>query len=433
MPGDFPSAVLAEAEEAARRPLPSDVTDLRAVPFRTLDPVGARDLDQAYAIEETSDGFVVRYAIAHVAHFVEPGGAVDAEAHRRGVTIYLPGERAPLHPPVLSEGAASLLPGVDRPALVWTIEVPGGGTRVERALVCSREQLAYDTAVDPVLERVGEVLLAEEAARGGVALDLPAQEVVAVDDRLTLRVDPVLPIERWNAQLSLLTGRAAATLMLDGGVGILRTMPPPDDGVVRELRRLARALDIPWADGESYAAVVRRVDRGSVRGVVFLQHARRAMRGAGYTAFDDGTRPALREHSAVAAPYAHVTAPLRRLADRYALEVCLALCAGVEVPAWVRAALPRLPEVMGAAMRKAAAVERAVIDEVEAMLLSRCVGAVLDATVVSVDGDTAVVAVDAPVVVANARSASAWAPGDRVGVRVVAADVSRRHVELAAA
>ena len=99
VPGAFPPEVLVEAEEAARRPLPSDARDFRDIPFRTLDPVGARDLDQAYAIEETSGGFVVRYAIAHVAHFVDPGGLVDAEAHRRGVTIYLPGERAPSRSP----------------------------------------------------------------------------------------------------------------------------------------------------------------------------------------------------------------------------------------------------------------------------------------------------------------------------------------------
>ena len=397
--------------------------DLRGVDFKTLDPVGSRDLDQAYAI----DGDVVRYAIADVAHFVEPGGAIDREAHARGVTLYLPDGRAPLHPPVLSEGAASLLPDQDRPAVVWTIEL-GGTTRVERAIVRSRAQLDYESVHDPQLQRIGEQLEAEEAARGGVSLDLPAQEVVEEDGRLHLRNDLVLPSEGWNEQLSLLAGRAAARIMLDGGIGILRTMPPPDEVVLKHLRRLAKALKIPWPKSATYAEVVRSVDRASVHGVVFLQHAVRAMRGAGYAAFD-GEVPELIEHAAIAAPYAHVTAPLRRLADRHANEVVLALCAGVPVPTWARDALPALPEVMNAANRKAAAVDRAVIDEHEARVLSRCIGAVLDATVVSTE-KTAIVAIDDPVVVAPLDPVPGWEPGDAVKVRVESADVVARRVVL---
>ena len=186
---------------------------------------------------------------------------------------------------MLSEGAASLLPGQDRPAVVWTIEL-GGSVNVERAIVRSRSQLDYETVQDLLLQRVGEQLEAEEAARGGVSLDLPQQEVVEEDGRFLLRNDTVLATEGWNEQLSLLAGRAAARIMLDGGIGLLRTMPPPDDRVLAHLRRLAKALTIAWPKDASYADVVRSVDRTSVRGVVFLQHAARAMRGASYAAFD---------------------------------------------------------------------------------------------------------------------------------------------------
>lgn len=427
VPGDFPPEVLAEADEVARRPLPDDALDLRGIELRTLDPPGARDLDQAYALEETSDGWVVRYAIADVARFVDPGGAVDVEAHRRGVTYYLPDGKAPLHPPVLSEGAASLLPNEDRAAVVYTVELPGGVARVERAIVRSREQLVYDTTTDARLQVVGELLEREEAERGGVSLDLPSQEVVDDGGRLLLRNDTVLPIEGWNEQLSLLAGRVAARLMLDGGIGILRTMPAPDEGVVHHLRRLAKALGVDWRG--SYAETVRGVDRSSVRGVVFLRNAVRALRGAGYVAFD-GAAPELTTHSAVAASYAHVTAPLRRLADRAANEVALALSAGTEVPAWARADLPLLPDVMQEANRRAAAVERAVVDEVEATLLSSCIGAELAATVVSVEGKDATVAIDDPVVVARTSTGRGWEPGATVRVRVVGADPVARSVDL---
>jgi exoribonuclease R len=161
---------------------------------------------------------------------------------------------------------------------------------------------------------------------------------------------------------------------------------------------------------------------------VFIRNAVRALRGAGYTAFD-GAPPAISEQSAVAAPYAHVTAPLRRLADRFANEVVVSLSAGVPVPEWARSELVALPEVMATANRKEHEVDRAVIDQVEALLLSSHVGSTLDAIVVSIDKQ-ATVAIADPVVVAPAAADPGWQPGDDVKVAVVAVDVEARRVEL---
>src|ERR687886_170380 len=126
VPDAFPPDVLAAAEQAARPPrLPAvDRTD---VEFVTVDPPGSTDLDQALHVARDSDGFTVHYAIADVPAFVEPGGAVDAEARRRGQTLYAPDRRTPLHPPVLSEGAASLLEGQVRPAFVWRFDLDADG------------------------------------------------------------------------------------------------------------------------------------------------------------------------------------------------------------------------------------------------------------------------------------------------------------------
>src|SRR6185503_20248243 len=134
----------AEAERvAAAPPLPElDATD---VPLVTLDPEGSRDLDQAVHLAVRADGWRVSYAIADVGAFVRLGGAVDAEARRRGQTLYSPDRRTPLHPPVLSEGAASLLEGQLRPAVLWTIDLDSDGQPVtvdlRRARVRSRAQL----------------------------------------------------------------------------------------------------------------------------------------------------------------------------------------------------------------------------------------------------------------------------------------------------
>ena len=185
----------------------------------------------------------MHYAIADVAAFVSPGDAVDAEAHRRGETLYGADSKVPLHPPVLSEGAASLLPDQVRPALLWTVRLDATGertdVRVERALVRSREQLDYETvqaaidagtAAEPLqlLKEVGELRLRLEAARGGVALPLPEQEVEIDGDDWRLEFRSLVPAEEWNAQISLLTGIAAASLMVGARVGLLRTLPPPD-------------------------------------------------------------------------------------------------------------------------------------------------------------------------------------------------------------
>ena len=89
------------------------------------------DLDQAVHLARTGDGYLVHYAIADVASFVAPGGALAAETWRRGSTLYSPDTNTPLHPVELSEGAASLLPGVRRPAVLWTIRLDARGEPTE--------------------------------------------------------------------------------------------------------------------------------------------------------------------------------------------------------------------------------------------------------------------------------------------------------------
>ena len=437
VPLAFPPDV---AEAAAAAPAALERDDKRDLPLVTLDPPGSRDLDQAFAIERRGDDtWTVWYAIADVAAFVPDGGPVDIEARRRGVTLYLPDARAPLHPPVLSEGSASLLPDVDRPCLLWRLDVDGDGRltsgRVRRAVVRSRAQLDYPSVQadpPPLLREVGAVLATAEVDRGGVSLPLPEQVVERrPDGRFGLSWRSPLPVEGWNAQLSLLAGRAAANLMLQGGVGLLRTLPPFDEGALRKLRRAARPLGVDWPG--DYPAFVRSLDPGSATGATLLHQAARAMRGAGYVAFGPGVAPAPEgddaRHAAVAAPYAHVTAPLRRLADRFAAEVALAVSNQVDVPAWTTAALPLLPDLMAAARQREGAVSRAVVDLAEALVLGSRLGASLDAVVVGVDErGSDLQLLDPPV---RVRMPEQHELGASISVRVVAADPVARRIELA--
>jgi exoribonuclease R len=439
LPGEFPTEAMAEAARAAAAAHtdPLDATDIELV---TLDPVGSRDLDQAFAIgRRAGGGYDFTYAIADLASYVTPGGAIDSQAHLRGETLYLPDGRIPLHPPALSEGAASLLPGQDRSAVLWRLQLDSNGepasVDVRRAVVRSRAQLDYASLQQQssgdtyeLLRAVGELRLQRERDRGGVSLPEPEQQVVESGGSWELGYRAQLPVEDWNAQLSLLTGMAAAKLMLDGGVGLLRTMPPPSDATVAMLRRTARALDVSWPDGTSYPEVLRGLDPNVPTHMAFVRTASVLFRGASYTAFD-GTAPALSTHSAVAAPYAHATAPLRRLADRYVSETCLALCAGTEVPDWVRAALPALPEEMRAADQRAHQVDRAVIDLAEALVLQHHVGQVFCGVVVDAGDHGGTVQLREPAV--RARLDGAALPlGEEIDVRVAAVDVVRRQVQF---
>ncbi|MFC2572947.1 MAG: RNB domain-containing ribonuclease, partial [Actinomyces oris] len=191
VPTAFPPEALAEAEAAAgawaqdgpARLLADGARDARDLELVTIDPPGSMDLDQAVLLErlpaqagvgtgdapEPSAAYRVHYAIASLATFVTPGGALDTELRRRGETIYAPDAATPLHPEVLSHGAASLLQDAERPACLWTIDLDERGevvsARVERALVRSRARLSYAQVQDAI---DGEDALPQE-----VPADLP--------------------------------------------------------------------------------------------------------------------------------------------------------------------------------------------------------------------------------------------------------------------
>jgi len=456
VPESFPPEVLAEAEQVAKAPVlqapsPEDATD---IPFFTIDPPTSTDLDQAMHLSRRGGGagYRVRYAIADVAAFVVPGSALDAEAHRRVTTLYFPDGKTPLHPTLLSEGAASLLPDQTCPAVLWTIDLDADGRTVavdvRRALVRSRAKLDYETAQKRIdagtaeeplalLRNVGEARERLEVERGGISLNVPEQEIVERDDTYELAYRAPLPADGWNAQISLLTGMAAADLMLAHGTGALRTLPAAPGGAVGRLRLTARALHIDWPHHVSYAQLVRSLDPHRPHHAAFLQECTTLLRGAGYTVFRDGVLPAITTHAAVAAPYAHCTAPLRRLVDRYASEICLAAVAGSAPPDWVLAALGALPKEMADATRRAGTVERECVDLVEAALLKDRVGELFEGCVVDVEEHQPTVGtiqLETPAIVARVDGGTTPLPlGERLRVRLIQADPGTSKVRFAPA
>lgn len=483
----FPADALAEAEAAAAawradgsaRLLAAGARDARDLPLVTIDPPGSMDLDQAIALERLDAGAVpdggpasggadgtanalrdaiadpgageaayrVSYAIASLATFVTPGGSLDAELARRGETVYLPDAPTPLHPPVLAHGAASLLPDQERPACLWTIDLDATGAvvaaRVERALVRSRARLTYQevqAALDDgaslpdavpaelpaLLSVIGSLRQQREAARGGVSLPAPEHEIERDGEAYRLAFRVPVAVEGFNAQISLLTGICAARIMVDAGLGILRTMPPAAEEDRRRLRRVARALRIDWPDSLPYAELVRGLDASDPAHLAFMDHALTLFRGSGYLALLPGSDPLAddeAQHAAIAARYAHVTAPLRRLVDRYGLEACLAACDGRGAPDWVVEALPGLPEAMSVTGRRANAASRGAIDAIEALVLAGHEGEVFDAVITSERDGRGEVMLDDPAVLGTVVGRS-LPVGQDVRVRLESVDVA---------
>ena len=445
----FTPEVEQAAAAAASSPRLPDL-DRTDIPLVTIDPEGSMDLDQALHIARDGDGYLVHYAIADVAAFVAAGDPVDLEARRRGQTFYGADSKIPLHPKVLSEDAASLLPDVVRPALLWTIRVDAGGEgtdiHVERARVRSRAKLDY-AGVQPLIDdggadeslqllrELGEKRLAREAARGGIDLPMPEQEIDIDGQEWRLEFRNLLPVERWNAQISLLCGFGAASLMVYARVGLLRTLPPPDPRDVKRLHRTARALGIDWPAELLYPDFIRSLDPRQPAHAAMVVACTRLLRGSGYVAFN-GEVPAHPEHSALSSEYAHVTAPLRRLVDRFTGEVCVALCAGDAVPEWVLDGLPELPDLMRDSTRKANSYERAIVDLVEAGVLQHRVGQTFDAAVIEVDEEDARkgdITIQEPAVEARLRAEAPLPLGSDVRVRLVSADLAARKIEFALA
>ena len=449
LPDTYPPEAQAEAERAARAvpvdPAASGLADLREIEFLTIDPVGSTDLDQAVHLERTATGGILHYAIADVPAFVTPDGALDVETRRRGQTLYAPDGRIPLHPEVLSEGAASLLPEQDRRAYVWRFVLDDGArpteTTITRAIVRSRRQWSYSEAQEAIdagtapatlaaLPWFGAARAERERERGGASLNIPETRVVdrgGAGGGYALERTYGVPLEDWNADVSLLTGMAAADIMIRGRVGILRTMPPARSEDVEEFRAHTVALGMPWPADVAYGDYLRTLDRSPAARAV-REYAAGLFRGAGYVVFD-GDPPMQTTQAAIGAPYAHTTAPLRRLVDRWSLVICDALANGREVPRWARESLDQLPKIMASSSARAGQLDAGSVDRVEAALLTGHLGETYDAVVVSRRGDGARIQLTEPPAEATVTGLDAQ-PGSTVRVRLTAASISDGTVEF---
>ena len=437
LPDAFPPDVEVAAEQAAARPLDGHA-NRRDWPFMTLDPTSSRDLDQAFHIERAGADLLLHYAIADVGWFVAPGDPLDREAWARGTSIYLPGAKVPLYPPLLGEGAASLLPEVDRPAIVFSVRVDPDGQAsldgAERALVRSRAKLGYATVTDsdlpPGFFELARRIEAAEEARGAARIEPPQQIVEAcADGGYALGFRPMSRSERHNASMSLACNLAIAALLVEQRSGLFRNMAEPGKRARKRLRHTATALGLEWPDDIGLDQFERRLDPNQRAHAAFMLAARRAGDGASYAEFRDDPPP---WHSAVAAPYVHATAPLRRLADRHVCAAALALANSAPVPDWAATSFATLGPVMDRAEQRAAQVDSAMLELAEAVVLSGREGTVYEGCVIELDERGAKLQLCSEPVVTRIP-ADGLEPGTIIPLRLVEALPAERRVRFEAA
>lgn len=411
--------------------------DATEIPFVTLDPESSTDLDQAFFIERESDNLILHYALADVGAFVSLDSAIEREAMERGVTIYGLAEKVSLYPKQISQAAASLLPDGPRPAVLVSVSLAPNGRvelkNIERIVCASRAKLAYDTVnLNSIayLEEFAERMWADEIVRGAIRVEFPQQEVVTDKNapggvRLILKAR--LLSESVNSTLSLAVNMAIGHFMCRAQVGLFRVMDDPEPRAIASLRRTAEAIGINWLPMESLRDLQRRLDSENQSHLRFLLEARRAGGRANYAIYSQSKPP---WHAAIGSIYVHATAPMRRLADRYVLDLANHLFNRQAIPASLAARIGMLPEIMQRCESRSTAVERAVIDLLEAVSLQNRVGEVLDAEVV--DASAGIVQTTDAAIRAKATALKSPVDGDRVKVRIDAADPKTRSVRLVA-
>lgn len=439
-----------EVQQELETPYKADAPreDFTHLDFITIDPQGSVDLDQALHIKPADTGFTLYYAIADVAEFISPNGAIDMHTRSQGVTYYSPDQRNGLHPPQISEDIASLLAGTTKPALIWKIQLDAEGNATNwsltRGIVTVSQTYSYSEAQELIdsqmgpetiqlLETVGKLRQKQEELRGGVSIRLKSQEVVSTETGYKTEFETPRPVEGYNAQISLLTGMLAGTTLLENKQGILRTLPPAPVDVITELRQTAHCLGLDWDAEQSYADFVRSLNPETVAEVAFLNQATAAFRGASYLnlASTDETDPKYLEHSAIASVYAHVTAPLRRLVDRFNNEILLSIFTGTQIPEWVTKDIESIPKAMNRAKSAASRLDRAMTNFVEVMVLEDKIGQDFSATVINerhIGGEeVSIVQIEQGAIIAEVPKLDA-APGETVLLKLTAANRDDRKL-----
>ena len=395
----FPPGVERAAKEASETVEAGDRKDLRDLPTFTIDPVTAKDFDDAISAEALeSDRWRIWVHIADVSAYVKPGSPIDREAYQRSTSVYVPGAVEPMLPEVLSNGACSLVPGQERLAVTVEMELRGAEvvkSAFHRSLIRSDERLDYD--------RVDRIFAGDERAEGVWAQPLAAARAAAAELEARRERQGALVVEssepdfrfdgrghvktaeatvqteshRLIEHLMIAANEAVARLLSGRGVPTLyRVHERPEPSAVEQLVAKLAVLGVPTPPlpeplspsqaAEAIGPISRAVDRHvrkqghGRRGLTTLvlrslKQARYDPRNLGHTGL----------HSTA---YCHFTSPIRRYPDLVCHRALLsAIGAGEDAPR--RSAMPEAGEWTSGRERDAMVIERDADDIARCFLL----------------------------------------------------------------
>jgi ribonuclease R len=476
LPGPFSDEVLdaARAEAAMfTEQVPADRRDLTARTIITIDPIDARDFDDAISLERLErDHWLLGVHIADVAHFVPEGGPVDQEALARGTSVYLPDRVIPMLPEIVSNNLASLQPGRVRYARTCWIEFTADGipvhTDVERTAIRSCRRFTYEE-VDQFLADPGtpEVEMTDEVRtllgrmrdlsrilrrrrknRGALELDMPEVKVDLDRDGRVAGAHVVANTESHQIieEFMLSANEAVAERLSAAGAGFLRRVhAPPDPRKLRQLTEFVSELGFEVDTLESRFELQRLL--GLTRGrpeehavhFAVLRSLARAVYG-----------PQPEGHYALASDcYCHFTSPIRRYPDLVVHRALDQLARGRRAP---DDGLVDLGLHCSTLERRAEAAERELVKLKLLLFLSSRIGTEMEAVVTGVEpfglflqglelpAEGLLTLAELPAdtyrfergshTLAGRRPGQSWRLGDRVRVAVKKVDLDRRALEF---
>ncbi|WP_372742802.1 ribonuclease R [Neptunomonas sp.] len=348
IPHKWPQAVLDEAKAMSDVVKDADKlhrSDLRHLPFVTIDGEDARDFDDAvYCEKRKSGGWRLYVAIADVSHYVVPNSALDQEAEERGTSVYFPGHVVPMLPEVLSNGLCSLNPHVDRLVMVCEMAISRSGKisayKFSEGVINSHARLTYHQvgallsspqqgvgkqvakkhhAVVPhihALHQLYAILRTARTKRGSIDFEKQEVQFKFTEGR---KIDQIVPVIRNDAHKMIeefmLCANVATAQFLEklNLPALYRVHEGPGEKKLTNLREFLgeRGLNLSGGDKPTpahYDLLLRGINERNDAQVIRMMMLR-SLSQAEYSADNQG-------HFGLAYPaYAHFTSPIRRYPD----------------------------------------------------------------------------------------------------------------------
>ncbi|KQN06526.1 ribonuclease R family protein [Sphingomonas sp. Leaf25] len=415
IPHVFAEEVLAEARAVAATPLGEGREDLRHLPIVAIDPIDARDHDDAVWAAPDEDagnegGWQAIVAIADVSFYVRPGSDLDKSARARGNSVYFPDRVVPMLPEILSADVCSLKAGQDRAALVCHLTIAKDGKlkdwRFTRAVIRVAANIAYEhaqAAIDGVADApvpaelvagalkplwsCWAALAKARAEREPLDLDLPERRIV-LDEKG--RILSVAPRERLDSMRLIedymIAANVAAAKALEAKKApvMYRVHEPPTREKLVALKDYLDSFDVPFALGQvirpaTFNHVLARIGEADFKPQV-MEQVLRTQTQAFYGPQNHG-------HFGLSlGSYAHFTSPIRRYADlivHRSLVRAYGLGDGALAEADA-ANMERVGEAISGLERRAMEAERETVDRYVAAYLAEHVGQVMEARITGV-------------------------------------------------